>query len=205
MAGFNRRTIGDIYTQQSTISVPPSPSGGGWYSVDANGGSVLAQLAYGETNLFSETDEQELFSGASGIIPRVATGIRFRNAVAGQNGIVTAWIAGTTEPALQVSAIGAPATSQMTVSGRIGSNGAVLGGVGFSVVHNGVGDYTITFSPAFTHIPAVVVSGVTVAGNNQRVAAIATATVSTVEVFTFTSTGNQADVPFSFVAVDPGS
>jgi hypothetical protein len=43
-----------------------------------------------------------------------------------------------------------------SVRGIVSGAGAVLGGSGdFSVVRNGVGDYTVTFTPQFADVPSV--------------------------------------------------
>jgi hypothetical protein len=106
--GINQATCGDGYTAAATISDVWNP-GGGWFSVSTHAVLVSMQYpiqvgsGYGQSEW---TDEQLLGDGAFGLLPPGATGIRFRNAVAGQNAVVTAAIAQGNEPALAISATG---------------------------------------------------------------------------------------------------
>lgn len=60
----------------------------------------------------------------------------------------------------EVTAIEAPSggggSAQRIVAGRVSSAGAVLAGSGFTATRNSTGDYTVTFSTAFSSSPICV-------------------------------------------------
>ncbi len=86
----------------------PVPNGGGWFALQPNGNSAFCQLQYGTAQYGSGgwAEEQVLGSGAYGTIPPNATGIRFRNAVAGKQAVVTAVLNTKDTPTLGVSSLG---------------------------------------------------------------------------------------------------
>jgi hypothetical protein len=90
----------------------PLPNGGGRFNINSGFGAVLVQVQYGGQGAveWAENEEQLLNPGAYGTIPEDACGIRFRSAVAGTPGKVSASI-GTdpTRPALSIEALGAVA------------------------------------------------------------------------------------------------
>lgn len=83
-----------------------------------------------------------------------------------------------------------------------GANGAIIAGTGFTVVRNGIGQYTVTYSPAFTVTPVVVCQ--TAPGNATRshVELGAQAAGSSV-IYVVDGTGNFVDVTFHFHAIEP--
>lgn len=89
MPGFNAQTCGDGYTDACTIENVWT-SGGGWFVVSTAG--VFVQLQYGTPANPEWTAEQQLGTGAQGTVPAAASGIRFRNSLAGTNATVTAFI-----------------------------------------------------------------------------------------------------------------
>lgn len=112
---LNNVTCGDDYTDAATISDVWN-SNGGWYSINAN--SVYAQLQYGTLGEPFWTQEQLLAVGSSGGLGSDCIGIRFRNAVAGQNATVGGAIAQGDEPPLGSSALSVGASFDLIGNGR---------------------------------------------------------------------------------------
>lgn len=81
---------------------------------------------------------------------------------------------------------------------------SITAGTGFSVTDNGVGDYTINFSPAFSDVPTVVaVVGRAAAAAFVRVHSSQAVTASAARFITFTTAFAVADCEFHFIAVGP--
>lgn len=91
------------------------------------------------------------------------------------------------------------------LKGRIrGSDGVVLAGAGFTAARNSVGDYTITFSPAFANIPVVLVTVAQTGAGSPLFALTYAATAASVGINVFTNAGAASDpVGFHFLATDP--
>ena len=100
---LNNVTCGDDYTDAATISDVWN-TGGGWFVV--SNASVFCELQYGVRGEWYWTLEQILGEGASGSVGNDCTGIRFRNAVSGQNAVVSGAIANGDEPSLGIINIG---------------------------------------------------------------------------------------------------
>lgn len=93
-------------------------------------------------------------------------------------------------------------TAHRNLWGHVSSAGSIAGAgsTGWTVVQNGTGDYTITFSAAFAGNPIV---QCTTIGGTEMVAQLASApTTTTVQVLTFAS-GVATDTDFQFTAVGP--
>jgi hypothetical protein len=74
-------------------------------------------------------------------------------------------------------------------------------GGGFSVAYNAAGDYTITFTEAFTVPPIVLLTAGATAGTLTAKHAAAPSTTD-VDIVTFhTSTGVSTDCAFDFIAI----
>ena len=116
MPTINQVVVGDTYTDAASIRDVWNPNGGGWFSVTNHPVFVSLQYpinkdprsGFGQSEW---TDDQLLGSGAFGLLPPGATGIRFKNAVAGSAATVTATIAQGNEPSLAISALGSIAVS----------------------------------------------------------------------------------------------
>lgn len=85
-----------------------------------------------------------------------------------------------------------------------GGAGSIVKGSGFSIVRNGTGDVTITFTATFKDVPSVVAT----VGETGAVSAIKhfekAATASTARLLVFlTATGAGQDSVFHFTAVGP--
>lgn len=119
MPGFNAQAAPDQYSNSQASVQDIFTSAGGWFSVAGN--AVYVQMQYGFYGAQRPTEEQLLGAGAFGTFPATCTGARFRNAVAGQVGTVTAWFAegsqhpegpvfgrreAPVEPLLAISALG---------------------------------------------------------------------------------------------------
>jgi len=103
-------------------------------------------------------------------------------------------------------------TGLKIVRGRIDTTGAgsILQGGGFTIVRNGVGDLTVTFSPAFSGVPSCVPAGEsTSAFIHARNKAVPTASTMQVQVFATANTGTvdethqPVDGIFHFIAAGP--
>jgi len=87
------------------------------------------------------------------------------------------------------------------VVGQVSSAGAVtIGGREFTVVKNGTGDYTVTFTPGFGANPVVCATpfNASTDGFALRVDAV---TETTANILTFNDSGSAADAAFNFVAM----
>lgn len=110
MPALNNIVCGDQYTDAATIQFAYNPRGG-WFVVGDQAG-VVVQLQYemgGAGGRGSEEwafDQVDLGPGANGSIPTNAIGIRFKNAVAGDNATVTAMIGTGDDPVLQIDSFG---------------------------------------------------------------------------------------------------
>lgn len=98
-----------------------------------------------------------------------------------------------------VVSVAASATTQVVAHGKVTSAGAVTSGQGYSVVKlGGSGAYRLTWTTAFSAVPAVVVTtGVTGTG----VTAITNPTTTTCDITVYDFAGVAADNDFSFIAV----
>ena len=138
MPSFNNVTIGDQYGSTPAtgcIQFAYNPRGG-WFVVGDQAG-VIVQLQYlmrsGHGTRGVEEwaiDETELGPGATGTIPPDAIGIRFRNAQAGSNATVTAFIGTGDDPVLAIDSFGAPAPTGAVILGQ----GQTLGTHGTATV-----------------------------------------------------------------------
>jgi hypothetical protein len=92
-------------------------------------------------------------------------------------------------------------------AGSVTAAGAILtvGTGGWTVVRNGVGDYTITFTSPFDSVHQVPVFGVfdNGAGAARPAPSIFAITASTIRYFTFNLAGALADVAVSFHVFGP--
>jgi len=85
--------------------------------------------------------------------------------------------------------------------GRVGGNGVIQVGTGFTVSHPSTGNYTITFTTAFSAEPAVTAGART---SGARLANCTTAAAGSAQILTMdASTANPADQDFYFIIVGP--
>ena len=88
------------------------------------------------------------------------------------------------------------------VAGQVSSAGAkLIGGSTFTVVRNGTGDYTVTFTRAFGRIPVVVATPFT----NGASCHIASKTDASFNILTYDAANSAADVRFNFIAYGDAS
>ncbi len=85
------------------------------------------------------------------------------------------------------------------IRGVVGSGGPSIAGSGFSSGRIAVGRYAITYSGAFSAIPAVTCSTL---GTNSRCHTQNT-TSGSIEIYTYNSAGTPSDTNFSFVSIGP--
>lgn len=112
---LNSVTCGDGYTDAATIS-DAWTTNGGWYGITTN--SVYMQLQYGVLGTPFWTEEQFQGVGSAGTLGDDCTGIRFRNAIAGQNATVSGTIALGDEPPLGPSGLTFGSTYSIVGHGR---------------------------------------------------------------------------------------
>lgn len=105
----------------------------------------------------------------------------------------------TIEPSPGVVTLAPPPNLSIVLVGIVTSAGAITAGTGFSVVHNGTGDYTVTFTAAFSAVPVVVVTGI---GTTQPAESVwmVSALAGSVRILSFTTAGSPVDDPFNFIA-----
>ena len=101
------------------------------------------------------------------------------------------------------------APSARVVGGSVSSAGVKVSGAGFTVVKNSTGDYTVTFAPAFSVAPLVIVQiGYSVVWNRTAMVMNPSSTADTFpiatgfRVLTRDTGGNPQDTSFSFFATD---
>jgi hypothetical protein len=99
----------------------------------------------------------------------------------------------------QYYAPGAPEVL-LIIRGVVRFDGVILAGTGFSVVHTGTGAYTLTFSPSFSDMPAVVVS---VQHGVAQMATTSSVSSTTAFVGTWNASGAASDQYFHFIAMGP--
>lgn len=108
MPVINARAVADTYPDQGNSSgaiiSEVFNSRGGWFSVAS--AAVFVELQYGPHASSYWTEEVEVGVGAFAYLDAKCTGLRFRNAVAGQAATVTAQIAQGDEPPLSIVALG---------------------------------------------------------------------------------------------------
>jgi hypothetical protein len=86
------------------------------------------------------------------------------------------------------------------IRGIVNGAGTVLEGTGFTITKGAAGFYTITFTPAFADLPAVVVSP---QSGLDRIATCTSITASSTGIFTRDSAGTAVDNQFNFIAIGP--
>lgn len=87
--------------------------------------------------------------------------------------------------------------------GEVTAAGAIskAGSGGWTVVRNGLGFYTITFTVAFPNIPIILLTTLMAAPATQRVAQTLLVTTGACDVFTSNSGGSAVDAIFAFQAI----
>lgn len=114
-------TCADTYTTAATISDVWN-SIGGWFFVTTN--PIVFQYQYGPQGMSYWGDELPAEAGASGALPKECVGIRFRNATAGMNAIVSGQLAYGHQPLLDLTFPGAPSTTTgLSIVGQGHKNG----------------------------------------------------------------------------------
>ena len=117
MPVINQVAAADTYPATKAVIQNVYRPKGGWFSVGSFPAFVQLQYALPGTRSGlgnNEWKDEELVgAGAFGFIPADAIGIRFRNANAGSNAVITASLSQGPEPALAIVALG-----NVTTSGR---------------------------------------------------------------------------------------
>ncbi len=91
------------------------------------------------------------------------------------------------------------------IRGIVNANGSIAEGAGFSVTRHGAGEFTVTFDPGFSDIPAVAGSGrAGIAGDKTWAHDTADATKDAFRCsIRRATTGLTIDIGFHFIAVGP--
>jgi len=101
--------------------------------------------------------------------------------------------------ALQNTRVNAGEPNLTVIRGRLSTTTpTILHGTGFTVVRNGVGDVTVTFTTAFTGVPAI-----TATGDASETAIYPVPTTTTFRVVTLTSAGAALESTLNFIAIGP--
>lgn len=86
------------------------------------------------------------------------------------------------------------------IRGIVNSAGTILEGTGFTVTKGAAGFFTITFSPSFADLPAVVVSA---QSGIDRIATCTSVSAFSTGIVTRDSAGSVVDNQFNFIAIGP--
>jgi hypothetical protein len=192
-------SCGNDYTQAATMA-DVYDSNGGYFTVAGN--DVFAQLEYGGLGQTFWTPEFHVPVG-NGILQPSTTGIRFRNYLAGQTGIVSGALSESAEPAVALTAGGNANPVSNVITGIVDATGAPISGTGFTVVHVGTGLYTINFTSPFANAPAVIATAFPATAANRVVAITATAVSSAGLALYQSNTNTLTDTGFMFQAQAP--
>jgi hypothetical protein len=170
------------------------------------------QFAVGHYGRWRWTEEREWDAPAGPDIInafRVSNiiGVRFRNAIAGQRARI---ICNLTSPdgedpvfesgllsAGSIASNGLASSGAGVIAGDVSSVGTVASGAGFTVVRNGVGNYTVTFTTPFAANPGVAVTALSGA---FRVCTINPISPNAFTVNIVDAASNAQDTAFAFVA-----
>lgn len=96
--------------------------------------------------------------------------------------------------------------ASMTVWGVVNANGTVAAGSGFTVTSQGSGEYIISFSPAFSSMPAIVGSQANFGSTSQDTRdniVFPYVNNGAATALTGDSGGNHTNRSFSFIAMGP--
>ncbi len=86
----------------------------------------------------------------------------------------------------------------LIVRGIVRPDGTIYNGTGFTVTHNGTGNYTLNFSPAFTDVPALILTAYSGAAPNTANCNAGLSTSYTVSTW---SGSAAADIWWNFIAI----
>lgn len=101
-----------------------------------------------------------------------------------------------------VSNTNASTSSLCIIRGNISPAGGLILGEGFTTVHNGPGDVTITFTTPFAEVPVIVTSCQSGAPRFSRTSDSPAPSASSVNIICYTSTtGAPTDTQFNFIAI----
>ena len=96
----------------------------------------------------------------------------------------------------------------MTVWGVVNKDGSIGAGNGFSITHQGNGEYIISFSPAFSGMPAITGSQVNYGDQGQNTrdnVVFPFVNNGSATALTGDGGGSRTDRSFSFIAIGPAA
>ncbi len=97
-------------------------------------------------------------------------------------------------------------TETMTVWGVVNKDGSIGNGKGFSITHQGGGEYIISFSPSFSGMPAISGSQVNYGSQNEDTrdgVVFPFLNAGSATALTGDSGGSKTDRSFAFIAIGP--
>jgi len=102
--------------------------------------------------------------------------------------------------ALQNTRVNADEPNLKMIRGRVdtGGTGTILHGTGFTIVRTGVGSVTVTFTTAFSGVPAA-----TATSNVNETAIGSGSTTAEITVASLNTSGVLVDSIFNFIAIGP--
>ena len=196
-----------LITQNVPDTYQPSGNGSLFYAYKSPGGyltitnnNVLMQLASGISGQEKWSTDMPIPIGGV-VLPIGCIGFKLKNQIAGQIAVVSAAIAQERELFPVLGATGTSASGAKLITGRVKSDGTILGGTGFTITKGGAGTYTINFpAGTFGSIPTIVVTpaGGTFFAETQN----STATATSVIVFIIDAAGTGHDVDWQFHAAN---
>lgn len=154
-----------------------------------------------------ESFERLYVANSIGVIARGVAGAKFRSAIAGTPANVIAELIYPNDPEIEGGTVTSSiitGTGQLkaanVITGIIAANGAIVAGTGFSVVHNGAGNYSVTFTTPFPSAPVVLTTITTDPGVGTPTEIAATAVTVNGFRALMSSSGGRGDFAFNFTA-----
>ncbi len=100
------------------------------------------------------------------------------------------------------TAVYSPEVGLKVVRGTIAANGTIYAGTGFTVVRDVAGQYTITFTQAFSALTSANVTALDLGGYNWYKAVLISRSQNQIRVNTYAN-GPQSDAIFDFIVIGP--
>lgn len=102
----------------------------------------------------------------------------------------------------RASNVSGPETLRI-LRGTVNTNGAILAGSGFAATRNGAGDFTITYSTAFSGQPSVVATAAVVSPAAITTIILSSALATSARIGLVNAAGTAQDTVFEFIAIGP--
>lgn len=102
----------------------------------------------------------------------------------------------------RASNVSGPETLRI-LRGTVNTSGSILAGSGFTVTRNGAGDFTITYSTAFSGQPSVVATAAVVSPAAITAIILSSALTTSARIGLVNAAGTAQDAAFEFIAIGP--